>query len=152
MLAVVATALLWLQGCSTTAPPAASGPLTLASEQRRLASLFEGTPVEFVMQRDGSLRVTVPLRHSFDPGRFAVKPALGAVLERIAASQRREKTRLLIAGPSDPNDAGRRLSGDRAAAARDYMVARGLSATRVSLSPNSGGGSLVVVVADPTLQ
>ena len=151
-LVVLALALAGLNGCSTPSAPGASTPArpTLASEQRRLASLFEGTPVQFTMQSDGSLRVTVPLRHSFDPGRFAVKPALGAVLERIAASQRNEASRVIVAGPADPNSRNTRLSAERAAAARDYMVGRGLSAARVTLAPTIATGELVLVVADPS--
>ena len=81
-------------GCATRAPvspgpsaPSVSPPAgaaarppahlpTLASEQQRLSALFDGTPVVFAMQGDGSLRVEVPLRFSFAPGSSTVKPPL----------------------------------------------------------------------------
>src|SRR5690348_812753 len=77
-------------GPATGKAGAAAPRPTLSEEQRRLADLFRGTPVVFAMQPDGSMRVSVPLRYSFDPGRFAVKPPLGAVLDRVAKSQRAE--------------------------------------------------------------
>ena len=52
-------------GLASPAAPASAPPparQTLASEQRRLAELFRGTPVAFTMLADGTLRVTVPLR------------------------------------------------------------------------------------------
>lgn len=149
-------------GCATRLPsPPGATPGTsagapapnasLAAEQRRLAGLFQGTPVVFSMQPDSSLRVTVPLHYAFDKGRFAVKPPLGAVLDRIAKSQRTEATRLLVAAPTDPGSKRLLLATERAASARDYMVARGIDATRFSISALSSGASVVIVVADPSL-
>ncbi len=121
---------------------------TLAEEQRRLAELFRGTPVVFEMQKDGSLRVSVPLQFSFDKGRHAVKPPLGAVLERVARSQRRQPTRLTVTAPVDPGVKKLMLGTERASSARDYMVARGVDATRFSIAA-AGSGDVVIVVADP---
>lgn len=121
---------------------------SLESEQRRLAELFRGTPVVFDIQNDGSLRVTVPLRFSFDKGRHAVKPPLGAVLERIARSQHKASTRVHVAAPADPNTKGLMLATERATSARDYMVARGIEATRFSVSALGGGDTVVIVVAE----
>jgi len=125
----------------------AAAPASLADEQRRLAELFRGTRVVFEMQKDGSLRVTVPLRYSFDRGRHAVKPPLGAVLERVAKSQRRAPSRLTVTAPTDPGSKRLLLATERASSARDYMVARGVSATRFSIAA-AGGGDVVIVVAD----
>jgi len=120
---------------------------SLAEEQRRLADLFKGTPVVFALQKDGSLRVSVPLRYSFDHGRHAVKPPLGAVLERVAKSQRAEPTRLSVIAPTDTGTKGLLLATERASSARDYMVARGVPATRFSISA-AGAGDVVIVVAE----
>jgi len=76
---------IWLAACSTPSSPGGPrGPdgtpapkATLASEQRRLAELFRGTPVEFEMQRDGSLRITVPLTFAFWPVQAARASAWG---------------------------------------------------------------------------
>ena len=75
-----------LVGCGTTpstAPGAPAPKVSLAAEQRRLADLFRGTPVVFQMQSDGSLRVEVPLRYSFDTGGSTVKPGLQPGSERV---------------------------------------------------------------------
>jgi outer membrane protein OmpA-like peptidoglycan-associated protein len=127
-------------------PPPPAHP-SLSDEQRRLADLFRGTPVVFAMQKDGSLRVSVPLRYSFDRGRHAVKPPLGAVLERVAKSQRREPTRLTVMAPTDPGTRKLLLGTERASSARDYMVARGVDATRFSIGA-AGSGDVIIVVAE----
>lgn len=107
---------------------------TLAAEQQRLAALFDGTPVVFSMQGDGSLRVEVPLRFCFDPGSSTVKPPLAAVLDRLATSQRRGSSRLLVVAPGDKRGKGITLGNDRAGSTRDYLVGRGVAATRFTLS------------------
>ena len=119
-------------GDVTAAP---EGPVGLASEQRRLARYFDGTPVVFEMVGEGRMRVTVPLVHSFESGRTAVKPALGAVLEKLAQSQRLQDTRFEVIGPAD-KPSGRLLADDRAASMRDYLVAQGI--TRVRFTAVSG--------------
>ena len=151
----LAGALAFLSGCaalhpaSTEASGAATAPkVSLADEQQRLSDLFRGTPVVFAMQADGSLRVTVPLRFSFDKGRYAVKAPLGAVLDRIAKSQRAETTRLLVVAPADPNSKGLRLATERATSARDYMVGRGIDATRFTVTALGSGDTVAIVVAD----
>ena len=136
----------------TPASGAAAPKVSLADEQRRLAELFRGTPVVFSMQPDGSMRITVPLRYSFDKGRFAVKPPLGAVLERVAKSQRTEATRFLVAAPADPHSKGLLLATERATSARDYMVGRGVDATRFSISAFGSGDAVIIVVADAAAQ
>ena len=156
----VATLLLGaLAGCTTApapAPPPApvsaakSTPTRamLAAEQRRLADLFRGTPVIFALQPDGSLRVEVPLRYCFDSGRSGVKPPLAAVLDRIARSQRDAPTRLLVSAPADPAAKGLALATERAVSTRDYMVERGVAATRFAISALARGGVVRIVVAD----
>ena len=147
-----------LAGCGSIGPsapgatPGAAGAApapSLASEERRLSELFRGTPVVFEIQADGSLRVAVPLRFSFDKGRHAVKPPLGAVLERIAKSQHKATTRVHVSAPTDPNSKGLMLATERATSARDYMVARGVEATRFSVSALGSGDAVIIVVAEP---
>jgi len=93
-----------------------------------------GAPVVFTMQHDGSLRVEVPLRFSFDPGSSTVKPPLAAVLDRIATSQRRGSSRVLVVAPGDKRGKGITLGNDRAGSTRDYLVGRGIAATRFTLA------------------
>jgi len=153
---VAALVLTALTACSSlTSGPGgrgATGPTgtraALEAEQERLAELFEGTPVVFAMQPDGSLRVAVPLRYSFDPGRHAVKPPLAAVLDRVASSQRKEPTRFTVSAPADPNSRGLSLATDRASSTRDYLVARGIGPTRFSIAALQRGDAVEIVVAE----
>jgi len=140
-----------LAGCGTTpstVPGAPAPKVSLAAEQRRLADLFHGTPVVFQMQSDGSLRVEVPLRHSFDTGGSTVKPPLAAVLDRISKSQRGQATRLQVAAPGDAGAHNPLLARDRAASTRDYMVAHGVAATRFSALTPTRSDAVEIVVAE----
>ena len=151
--AVAVLLLTALTACSSFGP-AAGGPAStgtraaLEAEQERLAELFQGTPVVFAMQSDGSLRVAVPLRYSFDPGRHAVKPPLAAVLDRVARSQRKEPTRFTVSAPADPNGRGTSLATDRANSTRDYLVGRGIGPTRFSIAAVQRGDTVEIVVAE----
>jgi outer membrane protein OmpA-like peptidoglycan-associated protein len=136
---------------SGTGGAAATRP-SLADEQRRLAELFRDTPVAFTMQADGSLRVTVPLRYSFDKSRYVVKPPLGKVLEHVARSQRGEVTRFVVAAPADPHTKGLKLATERATSTRDYLVGHGVDAWRFTVSALGSGDAVVIVVADVAAQ
>ena len=148
-ISIAALLLALLAGCATTSGPGAPGQkVSLAAEQRRLADLFHGTPVVFQMQSDGSLRIEVPLRYSFDTGGSAVKPPLAAVLDRIAKSQRSQATRLQVAAPGDAGAHNPLLARDRAASTRDYMVAHGIAATRFSVLTPARSDAVEIVVAE----
>lgn len=129
---------------STPVPPRAA----LAAEQKRLAGLFEGTPVVITMQADGSMKVDVPLSFCFDRGAFVVKPPLAAVLDRLARSQRGDTTKLRVSAAGDTAASGPNLARDRAASARDYMVARGVLAARVVLASGAPGEGVEIVVSE----
>ncbi|MDP3820928.1 MAG: hypothetical protein Q8R33_05565 [Burkholderiales bacterium] len=131
-------------GAASPVPPRA----TLAAEQKRLSELFKGTPVVFSMQADGSLKVDVPLSFCFDRGAFVVKPPLAAVLDRLARSQRGEPTRLRVTASGDTAANGPNLARDRAASSRDYMVARGVLASRVLLASGAPGEGVEIVVSE----
>jgi len=132
------------------ATKAASTRASLAVEKLRLSELFRGTPVVISLQPDGSLRADVPLHFSFDPGKSAVKPPLAAVLDRIANGQVNEITHLVIAAPADPPPAkSATLVGERATAVRDYLVGRGLAASRLAVTSAVVGVVRVVVTDTP---
>lgn len=132
-----------LGGCaSVPAPPPAPrdgspapprpAPSPLAGEQRFLEDWFKGTPVAITSHSDGTLAVDVPLANSFEPGRSAIKPALAAVLERVATSLRRQaNTRLSVNAPPDA-DGALTLARERAAKVRDHLAVRGIATTRIS--------------------
>ena len=137
-----------LAGCAT-APHPAPGKVPLGDEQRRLAELFRGTPVVFAMQSDGSLRVEVPLRFSFDHGASVVKPPLAAVLDRLALSQRTQPTRLHVAAPADPGARNAAvLARDRTASTRDYLAAHGIAPTRLVAVASTSSDQIEIVVVD----
>jgi len=121
---------------------------SLAAEQKRLSDLFKGTPVVFSMQADGSLKVEVPLSFCFDRGSFVVKPPLAAVLDRLARSQRGDTTKLRVSAAGDTAASGQNLARDRAASTRDYMVARGVLATRVVLASGAPGEGVEIIVSE----
>ena len=132
----------------TPSRPAPPPQPTLAAEQKRLAALFDGTPVVFAMQADGSLRVEVPLHFAFDAGSSTVKPPLAAVLDRIARSQRNANSRLLVVAPGDKRGKGITLATERAGSARDYMVGHGIAATRFAVSGVIEPELVRIVVSD----
>ena len=134
------------------APAPAPARATLASEQVRLAALFRGTPVVFAMQSDGRLRVTVPLRYCFEPGAAAVKPPLAAVLDRVARSQHTEPTRLRVAAAADAGVANPALLRDRLQSTRDYLVAHGIPAARLTSASAPQTDMVEIVVAEASLR
>lgn len=133
---------------TSAAPGAAPVRVTLASEQLRLSALFRGTPVVFAMQSDGGLRVVVPLRHCFDPAGVAVKPPLAAVLDRVATSQRNETTLLRVSAAADPGATDAALARGRAQSTRDYLVAHGIKATRLTVTGATHTEGVQIVVAE----
>lgn len=98
----------------------------LAAEQRWLLDLFQGTPVLITPGPAGELRVEVPLQFSFGQGQAAVKPALSAVLDKMAASlSRLPRTRVQIAAPGVA----------RTDALRAGLLARGVAGPRIGRGP-----------------
>ncbi|HVK32987.1 MAG TPA: hypothetical protein VM845_10840 [Burkholderiaceae bacterium] len=118
-----------------TAPPPAT---PLATEQRYFEDWFRGTPVVIAAAATGStLQVDVPLANSFDAGKADIKPALGAVLDRVAESLRRQVgARVSVAAPGDPGGANA-LAQARAERVREHLVSRRIAAPRIVV-----GGSL----------
>lgn len=125
---------------------AALGPPTLAGEQKRLAALFEGTPVLFALDAEGRLKAELPLRYCFDAGRSEVKPPLAAVLDRLARSQRAAATRFALSPPFDAGSRDAALAQARGDSVRRYLVERGIGASRfVASTPTVSGWMRVLV-------
>ena len=106
-------------------------------EERRMAleQSTRGTNVEVSRTADNQLKVNVPNDVSFDTGSAAIKPQLRSVLDPFAASLRDDPTaRINIIGHTD-NTGGPAINGPlsvaRAQSVRDYLVDRGVSASRV---------------------
>lgn len=149
-----------LHGCSSTPPAAPTAPPSapsepgtapppsapkkasaLAAERQWLQSWFEGTPVLIVQRSESTLSVSVPREFCFDAGRSQVKPALAAVLDKVAESLRRKPQLRLpeLAAPGDAASASP-LAQQRAAQVRSYLIARGVPASRIgppTVTPNA---------------
>ncbi|HET7865642.1 MAG TPA: OmpA family protein [Burkholderiaceae bacterium] len=109
---------------------------------------LRGTPVEVSRTEANVLRVAVPANYCFDAGRSAVKQPLAAVLDRMAAQLKQKTTlQVVVVGPSDAGDSNALRALDRAAAARDYLIARGVPAARFSVLNQSSTGGLELRVA-----
>ena len=136
----VLLALLVVSGCAS-APPPPSAPTTseqrtgvlsaLAVERQWLGQWFRGTPVQIVQRNNGALSIDVPLEFSFEPGRSRVKPALAAVLDKVAESLGRVPLAqvVLLAAPADPTGAPA-LALERAARIQEHLRSRGVRAER----------------------
>ena len=121
----------------------------LEAQRSRLADTLKGTPVVVEATSDKRLRVEVPLKFAFDPGRSAVKPPLGAVLDQLAGGYKphANSTELRIAAPADEK-AGPQLTNERAASVRDYLVGRGVPLARIVGLNKADNGVLEIALSD----
>lgn len=148
---------LGLQGCAGPQPPAPAAPVPearpapagplasppLERERRWLQSWFEGTPVAIVQRGDGSVEVDVPVRHCFDSGAANVRPALAAVLDKVAQSLQRNPgaALTLLAAPGDAA-ADAELALRRAGQVRQHLRSRGVPAARLG-APSQASAAAV---------
>jgi outer membrane protein OmpA-like peptidoglycan-associated protein len=155
-------ALLWLGGCASPPVPVVEAPPVaaverptasvgtprvasaytwserLASAARRLRDDLQPAGVTVAQSADQRLWLSLPAEVVFASGRSAIKPPAAPWLDRIAALLREQpRAEVQILGEPDPrsrdDNASRVLALDRAASARDWIVARGVSAHRVSV-------------------
>lgn len=151
-LGLLGAAVAVVAGCAGPAGPsgAAAGPAVgradeaagdFAALRRRLQRDFQGTPVQVdSSQTDAAsfLRVAVPQPHGFEAGRVAVRPALAAVLDRLVEPlQQQPRWTIRIAGPVDVKGSGW-IGPDRANAVRDYLVMKGVAASRFTAPQRTG--------------
>lgn len=121
----------------------------LEAQRKRLADALRGTPVTVEGTEDGRLRVEVPLKYAFDPGRSVVKPPLAAVLNEVAAGLKpHAQAEVRVSGPADGAKGGAMLAQDRAASTRDYLVARGVPPTRFGGLGRASGEGVELLIAD----
>lgn len=122
-------------------------------EDRRTAmeQATRGTNVEVTRTDDNQLKLNIPNDISFDTGSAAIKPPLRAVLDPFANSLRDDPSaRLMIVGHTDNtgSDAiNNPLSVERAQSVRDYLVTRGVAASRVE---TAGRGDREPVASNAT--
>lgn len=112
-----------------------------------------GTGVAVSQTPDNRLKLDIPSDVSFDVGRAAIKPNFAPVLNQFATSLNQNPvTTVTIIGHTDStgSDAiNNPLSMDRANAARDYLVSRGVAATRIA---TDGRGSREPIADNNTQQ
>jgi len=112
-----------------------------------------GTGVAVSQTPDNRLKLDIPSDVSFDVGRAAIKPNFAPVLNHFATSlNQNQVTTVTIIGHTDStgSDAiNNPLSVDRANAARDYLVSRGVARTRIA---TDGRGSREPVADNNTQQ
>lgn len=112
-----------------------------------------GTGVAVTQTSDNRLKLDIPSDVSFDVGRSAIKPNFDPILNQFASTlMQHPETTLSIVGHTDSTgtDAiNNPLSMDRANAARDYLVGRGVARTRIA---TDGRGSREPVSDNGTAQ
>lgn len=112
-----------------------------------------GTGVAVTQTEDNQLKLEIPSDISFDINRSEIKPDFRPVLDKFAESLvANPATNLLIVGHTDStgNDAiNNPLSINRAASTRDYLISRGVAASRISIE---GRGSREPLVSNDTVE
>jgi outer membrane protein OmpA-like peptidoglycan-associated protein len=112
-----------------------------------------GTGVAVSQTADNRLKLDIPSDISFDVGRSAIKPNFAPVLTQFGTSLNQNPiTTVSIIGHTDStgSDAiNNPLSVDRANAARDYLVARGVAFQRIA---TDGRGAREPVADNSTAQ
>lgn len=104
--------------------PAPAASTVLDAEYRWLRELFGPTPVRLAKSNDGSITLGVPMAHAFDDGSNEPKPALQAVLGKLAESMARQPQATLLTQVPGPTV--------RALALRDTLAAQGVPPGRVA--------------------
>jgi outer membrane protein OmpA-like peptidoglycan-associated protein len=107
----------------------------MEDRRRAMEQATQGTNVEVTRTADNQLKLNIPNDISFDTGSAAIKPQLRTVLDPFANSLRDDPSaHLMIVGHTDNtgSDAvNNPLSVERAHSVRDYLVTRGVAASRV---------------------
>ncbi|HEX6735823.1 MAG TPA: OmpA family protein [Azonexus sp.] len=96
-----------------------------------------GTGVGVSQTADNRLKLDIPSDVSFDSGRYDIKPNLRPILDRFATTLTQNPvTTVNIIGHTDSSGSdavNQPLSVNRASATRDYLVARGVAAGRITI-------------------
>jgi len=123
----------------------------MQKQRAEMEQATAGTGIGISQTTDNQLKVDIPADVSFDVGRYAIKSNMRPVLDRLASTLNQHSvTTVTIIGHTDStgsdavNDP---LSINRAAATRDYLVQRGVSAQRIAVD---GRGSRQPVADNST--
>ena len=126
----------------------------MAAVARRLRVELPSSIARITQSDDQRIWLSLPADAMFAPGRSALLPSATPWLDRIATLLRElPRAELQIVGEPDSNSRDARAANaqalDRAASARDWMVARGIAARRIAVAarqvpalPNANPGVL----------
>jgi outer membrane protein OmpA-like peptidoglycan-associated protein len=125
----------------------------MQEQKKQMEAATAGTGIGVSQTADNRLKLDVPADAGFASGRATLSPTLVNVLGQFATTlQQNPATHVGIIGHTDNtgSDAiNNPLSFDRANATRDYLVARGVAATRIT---TDGRGSREPVADNSTPQ
>lgn len=109
----------------------------MEKQKAEMEQATQGTGVSVSQTADNQLKLDIPSDVSFDTNRYAIKSNLRPILDRFATTLNQNPvTMVTIIGHTDSSgtDAiNNPLSVNRAAATRDYLVARGVASNRISI-------------------
>jgi len=112
-----------------------------------------GTGVDVTQTADNQLKLSIPSDISFDTGSAAIKPNLRPILDQFAqglSGQPSTEVRIIGHTDSTGSDAiNNPLSVNRAASARNYLVARGVNSQRIQID---GRGSYEPIADNATAE
>lgn len=121
----------------------------MENQKRQMEQATQGTGVQVSQTADNRLKLDIPSDISFDTGRADIQPNFRPILDRFATGLLdNPNTMITIVGHTDNtgNDAiNDPLSQNRAARTRDYLVSRGVAASRFIVE---GRGSHEPLVAN----
>lgn len=109
----------------------------MEEKKRQMEQVTAGTGTVVTQTADNQLKLSIPNDISFATGRHDIQPRLVPILDQFAQGLNQQlSTEVRIVGHTDNtgNDAiNNPLSVNRAQSARDYLVSRGVAATRISI-------------------
>jgi outer membrane protein OmpA-like peptidoglycan-associated protein len=110
----------------------------MQDQKQAMEQATKGTGVAVTQTPDNQLKLEIPSDISFATGRADVQPNFAPILDRFAGSLRdHAATTVSIVGHTDStgSDAiNNPLSVNRAASTRDYLAARGVTPSRISIN------------------
>ncbi len=108
----------------------------MEDKKRQMEAATAGTGTQVSQTADNQLKLSIPNDISFATGKSAIQPRLKPILEQFAQGVNQQASmEVKIVGHTDStgSDAiNQPLSVRRAESARDYLVARGVAASRIS--------------------
>lgn len=123
----------------------------MQAQKQQMEQATAGTGVEVSQTTDNRLKLEIPSDISFDTGRADIKSNFRPILDKFATSLNENPTTVVtIIGHTDSSGSdaiNNPLSVNRAASTRDYLTARGVQSSRISID---GRGSREPVAANDT--